>query len=86
MAAILSNREASLVYFPLIMLIRPAAALYMKDKEKNGGYLFLLQLRLTHNPSISHSAIYLKIETHKGMEKHVHKSVIVRKHNQKVYS
>ena len=88
MVAILSNHEASLIYFSLlIMLISPSrlkATLYMKIK-KNGGYLFLLQLLLphTHPPNISHSAIYLKIATNKRMEKYVHTSLIVHQH---VYS
>lgn len=51
--------------------------------KKNGGYLFLLQLLLPHNPDISHSALYLKTETHKAMEKYVHTSVIPE-HNQSV--
>lgn len=82
MAAILSNHEALLIYFPLIMLICPADSkpLCTWKIKKNGGYLFLLQLPLPHIPDISHSAVYLKIETHKGMEERVHQSVIIYTH------
>lgn len=52
MAAILSNREALLIYFPLIMLIFPTDSkpLCTGKIKKNGGYLFLLQLQLPHTP------------------------------------
>lgn len=52
--AILSKREAPLIYFPLIMLMLAAdsePSLYVKIK-KNGGYLFRLQLPPVHSPSI----------------------------------